>query len=230
MTAPDPGPPPRTVGARFFAWLYTPAVARAGTAALLSIEHEIMAGVRASLDHTVAHARLGWWQQEAERLACAIPAHPASLAARDAFLGAGLAAPDLRALVELAARRLARDALARGFAPDDLAADGALWAQGLFRPLAMLASGAGAVDLRRDEPSVDALGRALLAQEAARSDATAAALGAALAALPAQCLPPLRGLVVWATLASREGAHGAFAENWIAWRAARRAARGRLRG
>lgn len=229
MTAPVPDPPPRTAGARFFAWLYTPAAARAGTTAVLAIEHEVMTGVDASLDHTVAHARLAWWQEELERLAAAIPAHPASLAARDAFLAGGLAAPDLRALTALAARRLARDALARGIGPDDLATDATLWTQGLFRPLVLLAMGGPVTKDAQAGPAIEVLGHALLAQELAPSDERRAALRDALEALPAAWLPRLRGLVVWATLALRTASLGAFAENWLAWRTARRAERGHFR-
>ncbi|MGD9599338.1 MAG: squalene/phytoene synthase family protein [Steroidobacteraceae bacterium] len=229
MTAPDVAAPPRTAGARYFAWLYTPAPAQAGTAALLTLEHEIMTSTGASLDHTVAHARLGWWQEETARLAAAVPAHPASRAAQQAFLAAGLPAPDLQPLADLAARGLARHALARDVAPGDLAGDAALWADGLVKPLAVLACGAMRA-IPPDEGVAAALGHALYGQEQAPAAASAATLRAAIAALPAALAAPLRGLVVWSMLALHAGPRGAFAETWAAWRAARRVERGRLRG
>ncbi len=228
MSTPAIAPPPRSAGARFFAWLYTPAIAREGTAALLAIEHEIMASAREGLDHSVAHARLGWWQEEAVRLCASIPQHPLAIALRKLFLAAGLPPPDLRPLPELAARRLARHTLGRGPVPqDDVRADAALWAEGLFRPLAALAT-----PLSTDPGRSLALGRALHAHELAPSELSATALREALQALPAPLTTALRGLVVWATLTVRRPRAGAarldaLAENWTAWRAARRAQRGR---
>lgn len=222
-------PPPRSAGARFFAWLYTPQAAREGTAALLAIEHEIMASARAGLDHSVAHARLGWWQEEAGRLCVAIPQHPVAIALYRRFLAAGLPPPDLRALPELAARKLARSTLGRGgpVPQDEVRADAALWAEGLFRPLTALAT-----PLSTDPGRALALGRALHAHEIAPSESSGMALQEALHALPAPLACALRGLVVWATLAVRRPRAGAarldaLTENWTAWRAARRALHGR---
>lgn len=228
MSTPAVVPPPRSAGARYYAWLYAPAAAREGTAALLAIEHEIMSSARSGLDHSVAHVRLGWWHEEAERLCAAGPLHPATLALRNLFLTAGLPPPDLRSLPELAARRLARQTLGRGPVPEEeVSADATLWAEGLFRPLAALAAP------RSDdiEPAVN-LGRTLHAHELAPTASTHAALREALRALPAALTAALRGGVVWATLALRPPRAGAargeaFAENWAAWRAARRAQRGR---
>jgi len=220
--------PPREAGARYFAWLYSPAAARDGTRALLAIEREILASTREGLDHSVAHARLGWWQEEAGRLHAALPAHPAGIELRNQFLAAGLSPPDLGALPRLAARELARRALGRGPAPaDELAVDAALWADGLLCPLAMLA-----LRSAEDTAPVAALGRALYAFDRAPLAPARAALENALHALPAPLRPGLRGAIVWATLALRHSrAAGApreaFAENWTAWRAARRATRGR---
>ncbi|MEZ5532820.1 MAG: hypothetical protein R3E69_10605 [Steroidobacteraceae bacterium] len=235
MSEPDVSPPPRSAGARYFAWLYTPAEARGGTAALLTLEHEIMTSALAALDHGVAHVRLGWWQEEAERLAAAVPVHPAARAARQAFLAAGLPAPDLQALTGLAARVLARQALARDISSGDLAGDAALWSDGLVQPLATLATGAtlaiGATRVAEADPrAVETLGHALYVQEQAPTDDSAAALREAIATVPAALATPLRGLIVWSTLVLQTRARGAFAESWAAWRAARHVERSRLRG
>lgn len=233
MTSAAVAPPPRAAGARYYAWLYTPAPARAGTAALLLIEHEISMSVRADLDHSIAHLRLGWWQEETERLCATVPVHPAAIAARAAFLAAGLPAPNLTALPELAARVLAQTTLARESA-EEKTRDASLWAEGLFRPLAALALALGAASPQAapDDGGVTALGSALRAHERTPTAATSAALQSALRALPAAIAPALRGIVVWATLALRPPRANAtrttaFAENWTAWRAARRASRGR---
>lgn len=228
MSATPFEPPPRAAGARYYAWLYTPANARDGAAALLSIEHEIMAGIRPGLDHSVAHSRLGWWQEETERLNASMPQHPAALAARNGFLAAGLPSPDLRALPELAARELARRTLGRGPATaDEASAEAILWAEGLFRPFARLAAQGAGVDA-----SAIALGRALHAHEHALADPTRSALDSVLRALPVSLTPALCSGIVWASLAlrlpnTRATRREALAENWAAWRAARRALRGR---
>lgn len=229
MNAPALAPPPRTAGVRFFAWLYAPQALRDATAALLAIEQEITASTRAGLDHSVAHARLGWWQEEAGRLLAASPQHPLTLALRHSFYSASLPPPDLRPLPELATRRLAQLTLGRETDADGEAANATLWAEGLFRPLAALA-----LPAEHDLAGVLRLGCALYAHESAPTSATHSALAAALSALPRAFLPPLRGSVVWAALALRpprpEAAkREAFAENWTAWRVARHALQGRLR-
>lgn len=227
MTLPAVPPPPRAAGARYFAWLYSPASARDGVAALLAIEHEVMTGARGQLDHSVAHARLAWWQDECARLLAAQPAHPAAIVALDAFRAAGLAAPDLRALAELAAARLAHASLGRTATDEAAAQDAARWTEGLFLPLAALSGAASGLDTVAAAGEPRALGSALCRHEQAPTDATRAALRSALAALRGTPRAALRGLVVWSTLALRPAAasHGAaLAENWIAWRAARAAA------
>lgn len=237
--------PPRDAGARHFAWRYSHAAARDGTAALLTIEHEVMSSVRAGLDHTVAHARLAWWQQECERLAAAQPAHPATRAVRDAFLAARLAPPDLAALPVVAASVLAHAAQAQPLEPDEVAANAARWAGALFLPLARLAlatatqphDGGDTGGHRRapaaGSPSLEAvgtLGAALHRHEASPDAASRRALRDALRALPAPLAGALCGLVVWCTLAlsaPEEQARISITEDWRAWRAARRALRAR---
>jgi len=227
VTLPAVPPPPRTAGARYFAWLYSPANVRDGVAALLAIEHEVMTGARGELDHSVAHARLAWWQDECARVLAGQPAHPAAIIARDAFLAAGLPAPDLRALAELAAARLAHASLGRAATPESAAQDAALWTEGLFLPLAALGCAAGGLDTGAAGGALHALGIALCTHEQAPDEATRATLRSALAALPGMQRAALLGPVVWATLALRPAATSrgaALAENWIAWRAARTAA------
>lgn len=44
--------------------------------ALYAIDAEIAAATRPGLDHAVAHAKLGWWRGEVDRLAAGRPEHP----------------------------------------------------------------------------------------------------------------------------------------------------------
>jgi 15-cis-phytoene synthase len=67
---------PEAGGARALAWIYCPAVQRPLLGALLGIEREIGASLRAGLDHAIAHARLAWWREECERTAAGRPRHP----------------------------------------------------------------------------------------------------------------------------------------------------------
>ena len=50
--------------------------ARAILETLYAIDAEIASIVRAGVDHGVAHAKLAWWRDEAERLATGRPVHP----------------------------------------------------------------------------------------------------------------------------------------------------------
>lgn len=223
-------PPPRTAGARHFAWRYSPEGARAATAALLTIEHEITASTDAKLDHAVAHARLAWWHEECERLHAAQPAHPATRAVRDACYALGVAPPDLTELPAIAASWLADATLARPALAADIDARATRWARALFRPLAQLAVAAtpGAIAHATDQAAIERLGTALHAHETVGDAATGEVLRAALRALPAPLAPALRGLVVWSTLALAPAAGAtsvSFVEDWRAWRAARGALR-----
>jgi phytoene synthase len=221
-------PPPRSAGARYFAWLYSAEKVREGVSALLAIEQEILASASSGLDHSVAHARLAWWQDECARLRAAQPVHPASLAARHAFLAVGLPAPDLASLADLAAARLAYASLAREATSEASAQDAARWTEGLFLPLAALSGAAVGIDTGVATAQLRALGIALCTHERTPGAATRAALRTALASLPGALRPALRALLVWSTLALRPAAPTpgtALADNWIAWRAARAAAR-----
>lgn len=227
MSVPAAPPPPRSAGARYFAWLYSKSAARDGVAALLAIEHEIMTGARGELDHAVAHARLAWWQDECARLHAAQPMHPAALAARDAFLAAGLPPPDMRMLPEFAAARLACASLGRETTAGAAAQDAARWTEALFLPLVALSAAVARVDTGTAAAELRALGVALCTHEQLRDEATRTALRTTLAALPLPMRAALRALIVWSTIALRPVAvsRGALlAENWIAWRAARAAA------
>jgi phytoene synthase len=62
--------------ARHLAWLYSTDAQKPVLAALLEIEAEIASGLRPGMEHHVAHARLQWWSEEAERVAQGRPVHP----------------------------------------------------------------------------------------------------------------------------------------------------------
>ncbi len=128
-------PPVEAGTARHLAWLYAPANVRAALAALLTLEAEIISSTRPGLDHAVAHARLGWWQQEAGELACGRPRHPYGRQLVDAFAAAALSPPDLRGLVEVARLDLACSAFE---SQPELADYLARWSEGLFRNLVLL--------------------------------------------------------------------------------------------
>ncbi len=61
---------------RYLAWLYSPVSQQPAFAALCAIESEVAASLRPGIDHHVAHARLQWWRDEAERSARGQAVHP----------------------------------------------------------------------------------------------------------------------------------------------------------
>jgi len=67
---------PEARGARALAWIYCPTAQRRLLGALLGIEREIGASLRAGLDHAIAHTRLVWWREECVRLLAGRPSHP----------------------------------------------------------------------------------------------------------------------------------------------------------
>jgi phytoene synthase len=152
MTAAAPAigaaPPVEAGSARHLAWLYSPPEARAGIAALLTLEAEIAGSTRPGLDHGVAHARLAWWQEEAGELLRGRPRHPLGRQLAEAFAAASLSPPDLRGLVDVARLDLACAAFE---SQPELADYLSSWSQGLFRNLLLLScSGAAArADLER---------------------------------------------------------------------------------
>jgi 15-cis-phytoene synthase len=107
--AAEPLPAP-LLATRYFAALYAPPPAHELLQALAAIELEINASLRAGLEHHVAHLRLAWWREEAERCARREPTHPltrALFAALARHGGADGARVDLAGLVEVAAWDLA---------------------------------------------------------------------------------------------------------------------------
>jgi phytoene synthase len=114
---------------RHLVWLYGGREARARHAALFAIEREIAASIVPSLDHGVAHARLGWWEEECERLAATLPRHPQTVELLRESRFAGRAAPDLGPLVAAARWDLAR---ATPETRPDLDARCREWACGVF--------------------------------------------------------------------------------------------------
>lgn len=64
---------------RYFAALYAPAEARNFVHAMYAIEAEVRDSAD-SANHDVAHTRLRWWREEADRLHHGRPQHPASQA------------------------------------------------------------------------------------------------------------------------------------------------------
>lgn len=201
-------PPPRSDLARHYGWLYTPPAHREAMAVFLLIERELAATARRPLDHSVAHARLAWWQEELERLRAGEPRHPATKALQSHR-------PDLRPLAALAALQLARASLGEGRIALDAAQLAREWSMGLFVPLAaLLAPACAAV------PGTQRVGAALYRLES--GDADRGELVDAWKAWPAESAPPVRGLFVWSALAARS----ARIPDLLAWRAARRAMRG----
>jgi len=91
---------------RYFAWLYSGEPLQGTLAALFGIEAEINAALQPGLEHTVAHARLGWWSEEAARLRAGAPLHPLTRALL-ALKPRGAAPPDVSGLVDVATWDLA---------------------------------------------------------------------------------------------------------------------------
>jgi hypothetical protein len=223
-------PLPRTL-----AILFAGAGRRAALEALYAVDDQIALAARPGIEHAAAHAKLGWWRSEVDRLAAARPQHPASRALHEA---AG-DRPDYRLLHE---RLAAADLELVGFAPGTLAELDALLyrSHGAVQQLAAQLLGA-----RRDA-ALDAFGAALgrglgLADQLAQTladtrsagpfgrDELAARARDALATVDAALPPAARsaqahGFVLAALAAARLGRSppAPLAQLWIAWRAARR--------
>ena len=207
---------------RYFALLYTPARLREELSILLALADEIGTDPAIAADHSVAHARLQWWQHEAERFARGAPEHPWLRS----LLGdrPQAAALDLRPLVEGAAVDLAARTLSRGESEASQRALFAVTARVLI-----------AADLEPSlQTAVSDLGAAV--QRLERDPGDAAARADAL--MPLQAIsherqPALTPLLVWLALAasgprSASRLRTTLADNFVAWSAARRAARGRF--
>jgi phytoene synthase len=90
---------------RYFAWLYSGARLQAILEPLFGIEAEINAALQPGLEHSVAHVRMTWWGEEAERVRAGQALHPltrALLAQRPAT-----AVADISGLVDVATWDLA---------------------------------------------------------------------------------------------------------------------------
>ncbi|HEX4023582.1 MAG TPA: hypothetical protein VHX52_02595 [Steroidobacteraceae bacterium] len=240
---PDPAlvPEPAPGSVRFFTLLYAAPERRGALRTLLALADEIGAGLGRRLDHGVAHVRLDWWQQEAQRLAAGHPAHP-WLIARQREPASAL---DLTPLIDAAAIDLASERLA-GSASRQLP-------QALFVQAArVLTAGTPAAALAdQQEAMIGALGRAVDALERPPGDSSdrpqeAGALQAGPSRLEPSLQRALAPLLVWAALAARQARRrerrvakksstitgsmfDGLIDNLVAWHAARAAQRGRFR-
>ncbi|MFM7627278.1 MAG: squalene/phytoene synthase family protein [Gammaproteobacteria bacterium] len=119
---------------REFVLRFAPEALRPTAAALFTVERELAATARDGLDHSVAHARLDWWDEELERLAVAAPRHPATRALAAAAAAARRSPPDLRSLVEATRIEVARVAFLDRAEFDAYLAH---WSGSVFRTLAL---------------------------------------------------------------------------------------------
>jgi hypothetical protein len=202
---------------RYFVLLYCPHHRRRALATLLALADEVDAGRVRTMDHSVAHLRLSWWREELQRFARGAPEHPwLSAWLREQPQDRGLA---LEWLTEAAAIDLASAQLVahRGYR--------------LAGTLFVLSANLLGIETPTPqlEEQLRALGRYVAALE---QDVTAAVPGPPEPEAQVNLTP----LLVWVALAERRAARrprvaGRFdmlADNLIAWRAARRAQRGRF--
>ena len=209
-------PEAATGSTRYFVLLYCPSSRRRALATLLALADEIDAGNARSMDHAVAHVRLEWWRAELQRFARRAPEHPwlsrwLREQPQDHALG-------LEKLIEAAQIDLASARLAARIEHRLAGARFVLIAELLgVEPLSP--------ELERQ---LRELGAYVGALERGMIDAPP---------LPFEgAQPRLTPLLVWVALAERKAARrprsgGRFdmlADNFIAWRAARRAQRGRF--
>lgn len=211
------------------ALVFTPAERRPAAAALETVLSEIAASLAPSLDHTVAHTRLGWWREEVGRLLRGQPLHPACRALL-------AAAPQAR-YARLEGVLAATEFQLAGHAPTDETALATLIEHLYGAPETLRAE----VLLNGTDPRLDAFGRALgtafgytevaLAAPGAPAVSDLARVKDALAGLvptPSLALAERPGLVRAALLAARltpgglQPPPGPLTSLWIAWRCARR--------
>ena len=250
-----PPPPPATGSPRYFALLYCPAAARPALSTLLALADEISAGAGRGLDHSVAHLRLDWWRAESERYGRGEPQHPWLRALLHEPGGGRLM---LQPLVDAAASDLATETLAAQPGANlqrtvfELAEAALRGVQDTQPPAAQLqralrALGEGACELERFagarlRPAAATAAAPAAAAPAAAAQAALEALRQQACAIDRALQPRLTPLLVWIALAAGQarrrlqrppGKGGAlldaFADNIVAWNAARRAARGRFR-
>jgi phytoene synthase len=128
---------------RYFAWLYSDARMQALLAPLFGIETEINAALQPGLEHSVAHVRMTWWAEEAQRLRAGHALHPLSralLAQWPKAPAAASAGPDVSGLVEVAAWDLAG-------ATFETRRELALYCERWARAVILVAASSGAPDL-----------------------------------------------------------------------------------
>jgi 15-cis-phytoene synthase len=92
---------------RYFAWLYSGERMQSILQPLFGIEAQINGALQPGLEHSVAHARLSWWADEAQRLRAGQALHPLCrelLALKAAGTDGG---PDISGLVDVATWDLA---------------------------------------------------------------------------------------------------------------------------
>lgn len=208
---------------RYFTLLYTPAALREELNTLLAVADEIGTGPASQADHSVAHVRLEWWRCEAERFSRGEPQHPWLRALLAEHPGTG--ALNLRSLVDGAAIDLATQTLR--------AQHGSALRSALF---ALVADALCEAPLTSEwERAVGTLGAAVHQLECNADDAAARAqMQQQLRVIGAALQPALTPLLVWLALAARRPRRRhpliqQLTDNLVAWRAARRAARGRFR-
>jgi hypothetical protein len=212
--------------------------ARGALEALATLDRELTRAVHASSEHSVAHARLGWWREELGRLRAGRPLHPLT---RQLHALAG----DTPDWARLDARLDAADLELAGVVPaslDELEAlslrsHGTLWqlnaeilAGGRSAELAGYGAALGAA-LGMLEHALDGAAAALGGEAGALEARIGARLDAAEAIAPPRHRPVLAAGFVAGALARAALARApareppAFVQLWIAWRAARRAVR-----
>jgi phytoene synthase len=92
---------------RYFAWLYAGEKMQAILKPLFGIESEINAALQPGLEHSVAHVRMTWWGEEAERLRGGHALHPLTRALLAQRPPAARLGPDVSGLVAIATWDLA---------------------------------------------------------------------------------------------------------------------------
>lgn len=100
------GAPPGSM--RWHSLLYAPAPARDRLAAAFALEAELREISRGTLDHGVAHAKLGWWREEVARVAGGAPRHPLTVALCSGSAPPGALAADLTHALGAAEMELAQ--------------------------------------------------------------------------------------------------------------------------
>ena len=106
-TPPGAAPAGRELSARWFAALYATGPLRPLLESLTGIESEIHEVLRPGLEHSVAHVRMQWWQEECERAATGSGVHPLTRALLAALPAGAAPGVDLKGLLDTATWDLA---------------------------------------------------------------------------------------------------------------------------